>query len=72
MKKILLTLIFSVIFITSTSYAFAQMTSTHVEDPIVILEPTQGEIIIEFFHLDAPKHVENFMNDLVHKFGIDQ
>ena len=61
MKKILLTLIFSVIFITSTSYAFAQMSSTHVEDPVVILETTQGEIIIEFFHIDAPKHVENFI-----------
>ena len=61
MQKILLSLIFSFIFVTSTSYAFADITATHVEDPLVILETTQGEIIIEFFHLDAPKHVENFI-----------
>ena len=61
MKKILFTLIFSLIFITSTSYSFAQITGTHIEDPVVILETTQGEIIIEFFHLDAPRHAENFI-----------
>ena len=55
-------MIFSLILITSTSYAFAQMGSTtHIEDPIVVLETKQGEIIIEFFHIDAPKHVENFI-----------
>ena len=50
--------------ITSTSYAFAQefpFGTTHIDDPIVILETNQGEIIIEFFHIDAPKHVENFI-----------
>ena len=57
MNKVFLTLIFSLIFITSTSNVFAQI----VEDPLVILETTQGEIIIEFFHLDAPKHIENFI-----------
>ena len=57
MKKILLTLIFSLIFITSTSYAFAQ----HIEDPVVVIETNQGEMVIEFFHLDAPKHTENFI-----------
>ena len=64
MKKIILTLIFSLIIITSTSYAFAQefpFGTTHIDDPIVILETNQGEIIIEFFHIDAPKHVENFI-----------
>jgi len=59
LKKILL--IFSLIFITSTSYAFAQITSTHIDDPVVVLETNQGEIVIEFFHLDAPKHIENFI-----------
>jgi len=57
-------LIFSLIIITSTSYAFAQefpFGTTHIDDPIVILETNQGEIIIEFFHIDAPKHVENFI-----------
>jgi len=64
LKKIILTLIFSLIIITSTSYAFAQefpFGTTHIDDPIVILETNQGEIIIEFFHIDAPKHVENFI-----------
>ena len=57
-------MIFSLIIITSTSYAFAQefpFGTTHIDDPIVILETNQGEIIIEFFHIDAPKHVENFI-----------
>jgi len=57
-------LVFSLIIITSTSYAFAQESTfniTHIDDPIVILETNQGEIIIEFFHIDAPKHVENFI-----------
>ena len=57
MKKILFSLLFSLIIVISTNYAFAQ----NVEDTIVILETTQGEIIIEFFHLDAPKHTENFI-----------
>ena len=57
-------MVFSLIIITSTSYAFAQESTfniTHIDDPIVILETNQGEIIIEFFHIDAPKHVENFI-----------
>ena len=57
MKKILLTLVFSVILISSINYAFAQ----YVADPLVVLETNQGEIIIEFFHLDAANHVENFI-----------
>ena len=57
MKKILFTLIFSLVLITSISYAFAQ----NFEDPLVVLETTQGEIVIEFFNLDAPKHMENFL-----------
>ena len=57
-------MVFSLIIITSTSYAFAQEATfsiTNIDDPIVILETNQGEIIIEFFHIDAPKHVENFI-----------
>jgi len=57
LKKILLTFIFSLIFIATTNYAFAQ----NYEDPIVIFETTQGEIVIEFFQMDAPKHSENFI-----------
>jgi peptidyl-prolyl cis-trans isomerase B (cyclophilin B) len=57
LKKIILTLIFSVILISSINYVFAQ----NYEDPLVILETTQGEIIIEFFSIDAPKHTENFI-----------
>ena len=57
MKKIILTLIFSVILISSINYVFAQ----NYEDPLVILETTQGEIIIEFFSTDAAKHTENFL-----------
>ena len=57
MKKILLTLTFSLVLIFSTSYVFAQQ----IEEPIVVLDTNQGEIIIEFFQLDAPKHTENFI-----------
>jgi len=39
------------------NFAFAQM----YEDPLVILETTQGELVIEFFHIDAPNHSENFL-----------
>jgi len=62
-------LILSLILITSTNYVFAQssedlladFTKSHFDDPIVVLETNQGEIAIEFFHFDAPKHVENFI-----------
>jgi len=37
------------------------MSTTHIDDPVVVLETNQGEIVIEFFHLDAPKHIENFI-----------
>ena len=45
------------ILISSINYVFAQ----NYEDPLVILETTQGEIVIEFFYLDAPNHTENFI-----------
>ena len=64
MKKILFTLIFSLSIVTSISYAFAQdseVTFTTFVDPLVVLETTQGEIVIDFFRIDAPKHSENFI-----------
>ena len=64
MKKILFTLIFSLAIVTSISYAFAQdseVTFTTFVDPLVVLETTQGEIVIDFFRIDAPKHSENFI-----------
>ena len=45
------------ILISSINYAFAQ----YVEEPLVVLETNQGEIVIEFFQLDALKHTENFI-----------
>ena len=57
MQKILLSLVFSLVIIFSTNYAFAQ----YIEDPVVVLETSQGEIVIELFQLDAPKHTENFI-----------
>jgi len=46
----------SLILISFTNYAFAQ-----IVDPLVVLETNQGDIVIEFFHIDAPKHIENFL-----------
>ena len=45
------------IIIIPISQSFAQS-----EDKLAILETSQGNIIIEFFPEDAPKHVANFMN----------
>ncbi|MDC0209682.1 peptidylprolyl isomerase [Nitrosopumilus sp.] len=64
MKKILLSLVFSLVIIFSTNYVFAQessFTRTHIGEPVVVLETSQGEIVIELFDLDAPKHTENFI-----------
>ena len=57
MLKILLAFAFALVLISSTSSSFAQ-----TEDKLVILETTQGNIVIEFFPEDAPNHVSNFMN----------
>ena len=56
MNKLLLILT-SLILISFTNYAFAQ----YFADPLVVLETNQGDIVIEFFHLDAPNHIENFL-----------
>ena len=61
MKKIILLFIFSLILVSSTSYVYPVFELTSIEDPLVILETTQGEIIIDFFPFDAPKHFENFI-----------
>ena len=57
MNKIIFIIIFSLIVIVPTSNAFAQF----YEDPLVVLDTTQGEIVIEFFRIDAPNHSENFL-----------
>jgi len=44
-------------FIPLSTQAFAQS-----EDKLVILETSQGNIVIEFFPDEAPDHVSNFMN----------
>ena len=66
MNKISLVLIFLLVVVSSGSSAFAQNVELDVNiiniiDPVVILETNLGEIVIEFFPNDAPKHVENFI-----------
>jgi peptidyl-prolyl cis-trans isomerase B (cyclophilin B) len=55
MKVILLSIIFCMILVSYTSLAFAEI------DALVLLETNSGNITIELFPNDAPKHVENFM-----------
>jgi peptidyl-prolyl cis-trans isomerase B (cyclophilin B) len=52
-------IIFALVFVLAplTNQSFAQS-----DDKLVILETSQGKIVIEFFPEDAPKHVENFIN----------
>jgi len=50
--------------ITFSSFSFAQeikFDQTYVENPVVVLETNLGNIVIEFFPLDAPNHVDNFI-----------
>ncbi len=57
-------LIFSLFVVSSGSYTFAQtveFNKINIMDPVVILETSFGEIVIEFFPNDAPKHVKNFI-----------
>ena len=64
MNKIFTVLIFSLFVVSSGSYTFAQtveFNEINILDPVVILETSSGEIVIEFFPNDAPKHVENFI-----------
>lgn len=57
MQKILVLFTIAFVIISLTNQSFAQS-----EDKLVILETSQGNIVIEFFPEDAPIHVNNFMN----------
>jgi len=57
LKKILILFTLTLILINLTNQSFAQS-----DDKLVILETSQGKIVIEFFLEDAPNHVSNFMN----------
>ncbi len=48
--------IFAFLLVVVTTPTFAQ------SDDLVILNTKSGELVIEFFPDDAPKHVENFIN----------
>jgi len=55
--KFLIIFIAALAIISLTNQSFAQS-----DDKLVILETSQGKIVIEFFPEDAPNHVENFIN----------
>jgi peptidyl-prolyl cis-trans isomerase B (cyclophilin B) len=57
LQKILIIFILAFVLITLPDQSFAQS-----DDKLVILETSQGKIVIEFFPEDAPNHVRNFMN----------
>ncbi len=57
MQKILIIFAFTFLLIALPIQSFAQS-----DDKLVILETSQGKIVIEFFPNDAPNHVRNFMN----------
>ena len=57
MQKILIIFAFTLLLIALPIQSFAQS-----DDKLVILETSQGKIVIEFFPNDAPNHVKNFMN----------
>jgi peptidyl-prolyl cis-trans isomerase B (cyclophilin B) len=57
LQKILIIFAFILLLIALPIQSFAQS-----DDKLVILETSQGKIIIEFFPEDAPNHVRNFIN----------
>jgi len=57
LQKILIIFAFTLFLIALPTQSFAQS-----DDKLVILETSQGKIVIEFFPNDAPNHVRNFMN----------
>ncbi len=57
MKRVLIFFTLAIILISIQNQSFAQS-----EDKLVVLETSQGKIVIEFFPEDAPKHVANFLN----------
>ena len=56
MNKLLLSLPFALMIISTTPHVFGAY-----EDTIVVLETDLGRLIIEFFPDSAPNHVENFV-----------
>ena len=64
MNKIFLILTISLLLVSFGNYAFAQeneINKINFVDPVVVLETNLGNITVEFFYNDAPKHVENFI-----------
>ena len=57
MKQFLIFLAFGFLILSFVPSSFAQ-----TDDKLVILQTNSGNIAIEFFSNDAPKHVENFLN----------
>jgi len=57
LQKFLIFFVLFFILIATTNQAFAQSS-----DKLAILDTTQGKIVIEFFPVDAPNHVINFIN----------
>ena len=56
MNRKLYSILFLLLIVTLTPHAFAEP-----NDSVVILETSQGNIVIEFFSDDAPNHVDNFL-----------
>ena len=52
----LYSILFLLLIVTLTPHAFAEP-----NDSVVILETSQGNIVIEFFFYDSPNHVDNFL-----------
>jgi peptidyl-prolyl cis-trans isomerase B (cyclophilin B) len=63
LQKILIIFVLAFVLITVSNQSFAQS-----DDKLVVLETSQGKIVIEFFPEDAPNHVRNFMNLTESKF----
>jgi peptidyl-prolyl cis-trans isomerase B (cyclophilin B) len=57
LQKILIMFALAMVLIILPNQSFSQS-----DDKLVILETSQGKIVIEFFPEDAPNHVKNFMN----------
>jgi len=57
LQKFLIIFIIGFVLVAFSNQSFAQ-----ADDKLVILETSQGKIVIEFFLEDAPIHVGNFMN----------
>ena len=65
MKKVALSLVFSIALLSATPFVFAEFPITvddmDFENTLVVLETSSGNITIEFFPNYAPNHVENFI-----------